>query len=485
MCPDREKALARRVLLVNPNRMRPPVAPIALDYLASSLAGSGFEVDLLDLCFCPNTEDFAREIEGYFASKSAFAVAITLRNTDDTSLVTRDFFIPRLKEIIDCIRAHTSAHIILGGSGFSIMPEDILKYYDLDLGIWGEGEYSLPLLLEKMMGGEDYHGVPGLVYRVTEGFHLNAPKYIDLNSMPAPERNAVDNRRYFLEGGMGSIEAKRGCPRRCIYCADPLTKGRRVRRRSPRSVVDEIEALLQKGIDHFHFCDSEFNLPPAHAGEICREIVSRGLASRVRWYAYCSPAPFSEGLATLFRKAGCAGINFGVDSANERMLRTLERDFTVEDVARTAQLCHQQGIVFMYDLLLGGPGETRDSLGDTIEKMKWLSPFRVGASLGVRIFPGTRLAAMVRRQGPVEQNPNLRGVRDEKFFTPVFYLSSALGEDALGYLAGLVAGDERFFFMSGEVADQNYNYNENDLLTNAIRDGYRGAFWDILRRLGG
>jgi len=485
MCPDKEEALARRVLLVNPNRMRPPVAPIALDYLASSLAGSGFEVDLLDLCFCPNTEDFAREIEGYFASKSAFAVAITLRNTDDTSLVTRDFFIPGLKEIIDCIRTHTSAHIILGGSGFSIMPEDILQYCGLDLGIWGEGEYSLPLLLRKILAVEDYYSVPGLVYPVAEGYHHNTPKYIDLDSIPAPERNAVDNRRYFLEGGMGSIEAKRGCTGRCIYCADPLIKGRRVRRRSPRSVVDEIQALLRKGIDHFHFCDSEFNLPPAHAGEICREIANRGLASRVRWYAYCSPAPFSEELATLFWKAGCAGIDFGVDSANDQMLRTLERGFTVEDVARTARLCHQQGIVFMYDLLLGGPGETRDSLGDTIETMKRLSPFRVGASLGVRIFPGTRLAAMVRGQGPVEQNPNLRGVRDEKLFDPVFYLSSALGEDAPGYLAGLVAGDERFFFMSGEVADQNYNYNENTLLTNAIRDGYRGAFWDILRRLGG
>jgi radical SAM superfamily enzyme YgiQ (UPF0313 family) len=463
--------------------MRPPVAPIALDYLASSLSGSGFEVDLLDLCFSPNTLDFAREIDSYFASKSALAVAITLRNTDDTSLVTRDFFIPRLKEIIDRIRANTSAHIILGGSGFSIMPEDILHYCGLDLGIWGEGEYSLPLLLEKILGGGDYHGVPGLVYRVAEGFHINAPKYMDLKSMPHPERNAVDNRRYFLEGGMGSIEAKRGCPKRCIYCADPLAKGRRVRRRSPRSVVDEIQALLRMGIDHFHFCDSEFNLPPVHAREICREIADRGLASRLRWYAYCSPAHFSQGLATLFRKAGCAGINFGVDSANERMLRTLGRDFTVEDVARTAKLCHQQGIVFMYDLLLGGPGETRDSLGDTIEVMKWLSPFRVGASLGVRIFPGTRLAAMVRREGPVERNPNLRGLRDEKFFAPVFYLSSALGEDALGYLAGLVAGDERFFFMGGDVGDRNYNYNENTLLMNAIRVGYRGAFWDILRRL--
>jgi len=481
MCSGRKAALAHKVLLFNPNQMKPPVAPLALDYLASALGESGFEVDLLDLCFY---EDFAREIDRYFASNSVFAIAITLRNTDDTGFATQDFFVPRLKEMIDCLRAHTSAPLILGGSGFSIMPEAILQYCGLELGVWGEGEYSLPLLLRKMVAGEDYHGVPGLVYRDAKGFHRNGPKYLDLKNMPTPERNTVDNRRYFLEGGMGSIEAKRGCPKRCIYCADPLAKGRRLRRRSPRSVVDEIEALLRMGIDHFHFCDSEFNFPPGHAREICLEIVSRGLGSKVRWYAYCSPAPFNEELATLFPKAGCAGINFGVDSANDQMLRTLDRDFTVEDVARTAQLCHRQGIVFLYDLLLGGPGETSDSLRETIETMKRLSPSRVGASLGVRLFPETRLAAMVRKQGPMERNPNLRGARDANFFAPAFYLSSALGEDAPEYLASLIAGDERFFFMSGEVAGQNYNYNDNTLLTKAIKDGYRGAFWDILRRLG-
>ncbi len=468
------------VLLINPNQMKPPVAPLALDYLASALGESGFEVDLLDLCF---SEDFAREIDRYFASNSVSAIAITLRNTDDTCFATQDFFVPRLEEMIDYLRAHTSAPLILGGSGFSIMPEAILQYCGLDLGIWGDGEYSLPLLLRKIVAGEDYHGLPGLVYRVAKGFHRNPPKYLDLKNMPTPERNAVDNRRYFLEGGMGSIEAKRGCPKRCIYCADPLAKGGRVRCRSPRSVVDEIEALLKMGIDHFHFCDSEFNFPPAHAQEICLEIVSRGLGSKVRWYAYCSPAPFSEELAVLFEKAGCAGIDFGVDSANDQMLRTLGRDFTVEDLARTAQLCHRQGIVFMYDLLLGGPGETSDSLRETIETMKRLSPSSVGASLGVRIFPETALAAMVRKQGPMEQNPNLQGARDEKFFVPVFYLSSVLGEDAPGYLASLIAGDERFLSNFPDAGNRNYNYNENITLMQAIRDGYRGAFWDILRRL--
>ena len=84
MCPGRETALARKVLLVNPNQMKPPVAPLALDYLASALNENGFEVDLLDLCFCQNPQDFTAEIDRYFALKSVFAIAITLRNTDDT-----------------------------------------------------------------------------------------------------------------------------------------------------------------------------------------------------------------------------------------------------------------------------------------------------------------------------------------------------------------------------------------------------------------
>jgi len=466
------------VLLVNPNQMKPPVAPLALDYLASTI--KGFEVDLLDLCF---SEDFAQEIDRYFASNSISAIALTLRNTDDTHFAGQDFFVPRLKEIADRLKSHTSAPLILGGSGFSIMPEAILEYCDLDLGIWGEGEYSLPMLVEKIIAKEDYLDVPGIVYRAKKGFGRNPARYVDLRNMPTPERNTVDNRRYFGEGGMGSIETKRGCPKRCIYCADPLGKGKRIRLRSPKSVGDEIEALLEMGIDHLHFCDSEFNLPPSHAEAVCLEIIKRGLGTGVKWYAYCSPVPFSNELAIQFKRAGCAGINFGVDSASDRMLRALGRDFTIDDLERTAQICHRQGMVFMYDLLLGGPGETVNSLRDTIETMKRLSPNRVGAALGIRVFPGTRLAALVRKEGPIGQNPNLHGAADENFFAPVFYLSSALGEDAQQYLGRLIAGDERFFTAFPEAGDQNYNYNQNELLVQAIKDGYRGAFWDILRRL--
>ncbi len=472
-----------KVLLVNPNRMKPPVAPLALDYLASALRRSKFQVELLDLCF---SNEIASDIKKYFACNEVLAVAVTLRNTDDTYLASQDFCIDRYKEIIDLLKASTDAPIILGGSGFSIMPEGILDYYGLDLGIWGEGELALPLLLDRIEARQDYSDVPGLVYRTSRGFHGNKYKYLDLSRIDAPERDAVDNRRYFVEGGMGSVESKRGCPKECIYCADPVGKGRKLRLRSPESVADEIGNLLKIGIDHFHFCDSEFNIPEGHAREVCLELARRGRDDKVRWYAYASPAPFSRELAVLCRRAGCAGIDFGVDSGCDAMLRSLGRDFVVADLGRTAEICRQEGIVFMYDLLLGGPGETKESIKETIETMKRLSPNRVGVSFGVRIFPQTKLAALVKGQGPLQQNPNLKGrLRgNDNFFAPIFYLSSGLGPDAPAYLSQLIGGDERFFYVSPSEAERNYNYNDNTMLVNAIKAGYRGAFWDILRRIG-
>ncbi|MFA5375805.1 MAG: radical SAM protein [Dehalococcoidia bacterium] len=470
------------ILLVNPNQMQPPVAPIALDYLASALKDYGHRVALLDLCF--STDPFA-DIRRYFTSNSASIIAITLRNTDDTTFATRDFFLPRIKKLAECLRGCSDAPIVIGGSGFSVASEGILEFCGLDLGIWGEGEYALPLLADRITKGEDYRNVPGLVYRDKKDFRRNSLSYIDLAEMPAPRRDTVDNERYYVEGGMGGVETKRGCPKKCIYCADPLGKGSKLRLRSPSSVADEIESLLSIGVEHLHICDSEFNYPYEHARSICREIIDRSLGPRLRWYAYCSPAPFDEDLCRLFLQAGCAGVNFGVDSASDRILHTLGRDYTSDDVIRTAEICRRSGLIFMYDLLLGGPGETRDSLRETIEAMKRMSPHRVGASLGVRVYPKTKLAKMILQQGPVESNPDLHGERDGSFLAPVFYLSPELGEDASRYLEGLIGGDERFMFMAGKASNTNYNYNANTILVDAIRDGYRGAFWDILRRLAG
>jgi radical SAM superfamily enzyme YgiQ (UPF0313 family) len=241
------------------------------------------------------------------------------------------------------------------------------------------------------------------------------------------------------------------------------------------------------GIDHVHFCDSEFNIPPQHARDVCRVLVDRELGNKLRWYTYATPAGFDRELASLCRKAGCVGINFGVDSACNRMLDALGRDFSVEDLYSTVDSCRREGIISMYDLLIGGPGETRKSVSETIETMKRLSPDRVGVNLGVRVFPQTKLARMVQQNGPLTENPDLYGsvAGNTSFFYPIYYFSSGMGPDISAYLTELIGGDERFFFFGDTAgADKNYNYNDNTVLVDAIKAGYRGAFWDILRRLG-
>ncbi len=302
-------------LLVNTNRMKPAIAPVGLDYLGEALAAKGFVVDLLDLCF---QEDYRKAIDDYFAKKSVLAIGITIRNTDDCYLLSQDFFIPQIREIVKYLKTKTEVPIILGGVGFSIMPEKILEYCELDLGIKGDGEEVLPLLLEKIAKGKDCKDLPGLVYKNGGGFVNNKPQYFDLNRLSPRRRRFVDNKRYFEEGGQGNIETKRGCNRNCIYCADPVAKGRKIRLRNPELVVDELQALLDGGVDCFHFCDSEFNLPEEHAKAVCQEIINRGIVKKIGWYAYCSPSPFSEELARLMKMAGCKGVDFGVDNGNGR-----------------------------------------------------------------------------------------------------------------------------------------------------------------------
>ncbi len=471
-----------KVVLVNPNQMKPPVAPIALDYLAHALEENKYDVDILDLCF---STDFYRDIQEYFIRNYVVAVGFSIRNTDDAYFVSQDFFLPAYRDIINLIKMQTSAPIILGGAGFSTMPEAILNFFDVDLGIWGEGEIALPAVIDRILANKDYKNISGLVYRSQGNTYINRPKFYDLSRITTPTREYVDNKRYFIEGGMGSIETKRGCPKKCIYCGDPASKGNKQRLRSPQSVVTEIKALLEMGIDHLHFCDSEFNIPEDHAHQICTELISQGLGDKVKWYTYASPGGFSQELAALCRKAGCAGIDFGVDSGCDRILGRLGRDFKVKDLVRTAEACRQEGIVFMYDLLLGGPGESRQSIKETIETMKRISPDRVGISLGIRITPETKLAEFIRKQEPLSENINLQGevIGNDSFIAPIFYLSSLLGDNAPSFVSELIDNDERFFFVSPDEVDQNYNYNDNSLLANAIKEGYRGAFWDILRRL--
>jgi radical SAM superfamily enzyme YgiQ (UPF0313 family) len=218
-------------------------------------------------------------------------------------------------------------------------------------------------------------------------------------------------------------------------------------------------------------------MPPDHALAVCREITGRGLGGKIRWYAYCAPAPFSPELAAAMARAGCAGINFGADNGSESMLRRLGRSFGPEDILNAARLSKENGMAVMLDLLLGSPGESRESITQTVDLMKRADPDRVGVSLGVRVYPGTPLDAEL---AGMKDRDGLVGGRGP--FEPLFFLEPGIEQEVFEWLHALVGDDRRFLFNDPTRPKQNYNYNDNRRLVDAIRQGHRGAYWDILRK---
>jgi tryptophan 2-C-methyltransferase len=466
-----------KILLLNTNQMKPACAPIGLDYVADKLIEAGHEPKLLDLCF---SKDVSADIGSEIAGFDPRLIGVTVRNTDECYM-SGAFFLPFIKEVIECLRKHSNAPIAMGGAGFSVIPEAVMQFCRPDYGVAGEGEEAFPRLAKALMTGSGVESVPNLLYWEGNTLQRNPTRYAALDDLPRT-RSFLDNALYFREGGQAGIETKRGCHMTCVYCADPLSKGRHVRLRSPKRVVDELKSLLAQGIDHIHTCDCEFNVPGDHAKDICRAIVESGIADRIRWYAYCSIMPFDEEMADLFKRAGCAGVDFGADSGDDTILKRLGRTFRSEDLVRTAGLCHKHGIAFMYDLLIGSPGETRETVRETIDLMRRIDADCAGLSMGIRIYNGTAIAEWVRSQGDFASNPDIYGAKQDNadFLRPVFYVAPDLGAEMASIVSEMVGDDRRFFMPS--IGEADYNYNDNTVLVRAIASGARGAYWNILRR---
>ena len=466
-----------RVALVNSNRIQPPVAPLGLEYVAEALLAAGHEVRILDLCWEEQPE---KAIQGFFNDREYGLVGISIRNTDDCSFATRESFLPGCSRIVETIRSHSAAPIIAGGVGFSVMPEAAVAITGVDAGVLGDGEFTMTRIADRCERRASWEDLPNLVSQRNGIFRRTPVSTVPLSRLPRMRRVLVDNRRYYLEGGQAGIETKRGCPMGCVYCADPLAKGNATRLRPPGDVVAELERLLDQGIEHVHICDSEFNVPEDHALEICGGIARRGLGGRLRLYPYCKPGPFSRELARQMRRSGVRGINFGADSGDEGMLRRLGRDFGPGEILSAARLCRENGITVMFDLLLGAPGETRESIARTVGLMMESGADRIGVTVGVRVYPGTRLAREVRRE---DLREGLVGGSDLRH--PVFFLEPGIAPGVFDQLDALVGKDPRFLFFDPARPERNYNYNANQVLVRAIREGHRGAYWDILRRVQG
>ena len=279
--------------LINANRMRPPIAPIGLEYVAGAAQQQGIEVDVLDLGLCETPHAV---LEAHFAQHDPTLIGLSFRNVDDCFWPSAQWFVPELADLVQRLRRLSDAPIVLGGVGFSIFAQRIVEHTGADFGIHGDGEDATTALYRQLQGGRAFEQVDGLLWRRGGRLICNRPAWPNELSLSA-QRHTVDNATYFRRGGQCGFETKRGCDRRCLYCADPLSKGHTPRLRSPAEVADEVESLLAQGVNVLHTCDAEFNIPGHHALAICEEFIRRRLGERVRWYAYLAVTPFDAELA--------------------------------------------------------------------------------------------------------------------------------------------------------------------------------------------
>ena len=169
----------------------------------------------------------------------------------------------------------------------------------------------------------------------------------------------------------------------------------------------------------------------ASAKAICEEMIRRNLKKQMCWTVYIAPKPFSVELAKLMVEAGCRLAIPTIENANEKILRIMRKDFTPDDVREMARCCREAGLTFELCTMFGGPGETMSTVLETLDLVKEVKAN--GVTLwdppGLRIYPNTPLADIVREEGFTKRNPNLHGrIRgNDDFFEPVFYLSAEMG----------------------------------------------------------
>ena len=412
-----------RVLLISANteKLPDPVFPLGAAYMAAVAARRGHTVDTLDLCFLNALRPVLDE---KIRAANPDVVGISLRNLDSSSYPQNTSYIDDYQRLVAAIRELTAAPIVLGGAGFTVMPQTILEHLGAEVGVVGEGEMAFPWVLDRLGQREPLRSTPEFTCAPVNGGVCVTPvtriKYLDVTGVP--QRQYYDMNAYYQRGGALNIQTKRGCYFECIFCSYPLIEGSKVRMRSAAAVVDELEEMAEEfHVRHWFFVDNIFNMPIRHAKEICEEILARDL--QIEWSGYLNPKFIDDELCRLMARSGCKAIEFGTDSGAPSMIANLKKEFDVEDLRRTSMLCHAHGLKFCHSLIFGGPGETAQSVMETIGLMDELKPTAVIAMTGIRVLPGTGMVDIALRDGQIDEDDNL--------LHPKFYISPNLGDDLI------------------------------------------------------
>lgn len=403
-----------RVLLIaaNTERISMVALPYGLGLVAAALRQAGHAVVFLDLL---EAGDLNASIMQAIRGSAPEVIGISIRNIDDQDRQEPHFLLEKAQAVVAACRAASQAPIVLGGPGYSIFPRETLTYLKADYGIRGDGEAAFPALLEHLRCGRDPRDLPGVQVAGDRGATTRAVA-ADLDRFPLWD-DALDrpDDRASPEFWV-PVQARRGCPNACSYCSTARIQGQAYRCRSPRKVVDAVAALARRGYRRFYFVDNSFNFPETQALALCRGL--RTLAPTVQWRCILYPQGVSEDLVRAMAASGCVEASLGFESGSPAVLREMNKRFSPDEVRRISDLLATHGIRRMGFLLLGGPGETRETVEESLAFARSLHLDGLRTTVGIRIYPGTALARRALREGVI--------AGEEDLLLPHFYLAPGL-----------------------------------------------------------
>lgn len=412
-----------RILLVSANRehLPDPIFPLGLAYIAAAVSKAGHEIDVADLCFGRHP---LKELRAQIIRFQPHVIGLSLRNVDNAAYPLTVDYLAHHRKVVDAINEVSSAPVVLGGSGFSILPQAYMHELNGDWGIIGEGERSFVELLQALEQGHDPSSIPGVVspaskIKISSALPTLPQRPLNWSDQLRPLRAPFDYARYIKRGGTGNIQTKRGCVFKCNYCTYPLLEGNRFRSRNAVDVVDEIEKLQQDYGSHpIFFVDSILNFPRGHVEAICEEILKRDL--NLRWSCYATPIKLDRRQAQLMARAGCEGIELGTDAVDDEQLARLGKSFNTEIAERANRYCIEAGLKVCQTIIFGAPGETEKSVRATCKALRKMKPTAVVAMTGVRLYPGTPLSQSLIEEGHVHQK--------DIGLLPAFYIDPAVSD---------------------------------------------------------
>jgi radical SAM superfamily enzyme YgiQ (UPF0313 family) len=422
-----------KVLLISSNTL--PAAPAGPAYLAGAVRRAGHEVRVFERLF---SVDLKHDLTNVLHEFQPDVVGVSIRLVFGDSIDpyapfgTRHTDLrPFVREIVNTVLETSAAWIVLGGPGFHYYARDWLNYLDLDYGIRGEGEETFPLFLRCLEEGGDRYTIPGCVFRENKQYHSVPTHFVeDLNQQALPAYDLFDMEKYAAYGVTPAIFTKRGCVFKCTFCPYSKLEGKGYRLKSSERVLAEIQYIRQHSASQrVMFCDNSFNVPKPHAESICRALITRGMD--VQWgTGDLKPVGITDDFCRLMDDSGCFYANLAIESAAEEMLKQMKRGYTVRQVRTSLETMSRSGIPFGVSLMFGAPGETPETIAETLRVMAdYDIPNGVWVTIGVYLWTALQdIVADLQNAGKLNDQQDL--------FSGEVYLSSALSKT---YLEELLA----------------------------------------------